>query len=1483
MAARQLKVYLAQFNRQAVENDEISGALASAVGQGSAMLDVPNIKLEPFSARERNAIERAIAHLGKLSGGSADFTDEDVKILREITSVLNNLKLDDPSVFGVFSALIKSREDYVIGFTYQGRTGLAREAIHALEDQPSLLAEFLFHEIYASLHPESDKTDHRRRYESLQRRLFGDQNALKSVFRQIIDDLSGGSDEDLGQRIGPLPKPARDLQDELYRSFRDVNIGERHAETLSKSLVRLQSGSLDRLVSWHVLTTQERDTLEARNLSEDSRIQIAHRFQQVITEYQSHDFTESQINNILNRAPPYPVLLQIQHDTGVSRSALGEILERHADFDLWVYRAHSIVTMIADHVGGVANAWEIVIRQGIERSQTWVHEAKERVDLIKDVLNGPSNAWDLAIEVGKEDAVPMAIQIAVGRAIDDLGGIYALKRAGHLSWDLIQQARRDPTSISPETQKRLLTVLQNLPRKKTPTQADIAKSIQEAIRQYRTAHRLEKRTGVSKHTLAISRENILPSTRQRLVPALREALRRQTPRDLILRFREILSSMEHLSLREIQRRTKLHHRVIETARAWNPEATLPRYSDSTLRQIRRFVGSASRKPQKDDSSADEQIVGSHVKESEIKQIERLIPFEGHEVIGLDTSGAVEAVETACSLFLKERGERLRATLVQLDVPENEIDGVFEMLKHPTRDFHYFKAKFNEMDEEWYYLGNRNALAIDVVKFLRDYQRTATNQDLLQEYIIHEVLHNITQFRRKLGHWSIIKLTQGLFDRPSYDPREGKRTPTPLGVAFRKLIESHLRPFSQADLNFIRKVLDELSGPMDEPGGRADLSYLPAHISKDVDPDSLLERAGKLIERKPELALALDHLIAAFAPQEDEPLRTRDKIRAEYPQLLKRPEVWLAAVRQRELHYMGSPFWEMLAPGSRVLENFFSDEVRRQQQNRQDNPNDLGSMALAGRYGANDLRRIGIRAGESDIENLTDSRLDDILAGIPRGERLQLNNAARRQGVTFTVVEDPAGSYIKRMGSEILLNRARRTLAPQHKVTALIHDIIGHDWETVAQMWGMPADAVPMDVYEVYALCVGELRNIPNLNDRVRHALRVLQSLKRQDRCPSRPNDVLKWPHNQSDSQHVERVVIMLVKSYQAHLQVQGLEEPALLDNRSQWERTAGGIRRIRHGEYHVLDIHNGIISIGTHLGFIRKLAARIEAKKSILRKIDSVIAEQKRMYRYINAGLNTYKKYGLAPSKVNPYIHIFARILEKAETLQNMIDHLKNDIHSLRTDAQRQEMLNSSYDLLAQLAHHAVEILHSNLDQAAAIPGYRSHLLEGIVAAALSATPSVEYQSRIPQGTSVIGDHVSLEDGIRNLAENAVGFATQYAEETGRIPRVRVRTTPSSNSARLAVTDNGPGISSRYLRVNKQTGRQRILDIDVTTRRGNGGTGLGTNLAANAAQDAGGMLKVLSQQGRGSTFIMHLPAIFKSLSAQIPKNRLIRQRLGKAA
>jgi len=121
------------------------------------------------------------------------------------------------------------------------------------------------------------------------------------------------------------------------------------------------------------------------------------------------------------------------------------------------------------------------------------------------------------------------------------------------------------------------------------------------------------------------------------------------------------------------------------------------------------------------------------------------------------------------------------------------------------------------------------------------------------------------------------------------------------------------------------------------------------------------------------------------------------------------------------------------------------------------------------------------------------------------------------------------------------------------------------------------------------------------------------------------------------------------------------------------------------------------------------------------------------------------------------------------------------------------------------------------------------------------------------------GDPDRLRQIFANLVSNAVKF-TAKGMVSARFELA------DAGGLRLAITDTGIGIAQDKIGALFE----KFTQADSSTTRQYGGTGLGLAICRELAQLMGGQISVMSEEGKGSTFIVELPFERGSESAASP-------------
>jgi two-component system sensor histidine kinase VicK len=107
-------------------------------------------------------------------------------------------------------------------------------------------------------------------------------------------------------------------------------------------------------------------------------------------------------------------------------------------------------------------------------------------------------------------------------------------------------------------------------------------------------------------------------------------------------------------------------------------------------------------------------------------------------------------------------------------------------------------------------------------------------------------------------------------------------------------------------------------------------------------------------------------------------------------------------------------------------------------------------------------------------------------------------------------------------------------------------------------------------------------------------------------------------------------------------------------------------------------------------------------------------------------------------------------------------------------------------------------------------------------------------------------DRSKIEQILSHLVDNAI----KYSEDTVSVSMKR-----TEDAVHIAVTDRGIGIYSGDI----PRLFQRFGQIDSTSTRSHGGTGIGLYICKKLVEAHGGQIWVESQLGRGSTFTFSIP------------------------
>lgn len=276
-----------------------------------------------------------------------------------------------------------------------------------------------------------------------------------------------------------------------------------------------------------------------------------------------------------------------------------------------------------------------------------------------------------------------------------------------------------------------------------------------------------------------------------------------------------------------------------------------------------------------------------------------------------------------------------------------------------------------------------------------------------------------------------------------------------------------------------------------------------------------------------------------------------------------------------------------------------------------------------------------------------------------------------------------------------------------------------------------------------------------------------------------------------------------------------------------------------------------------YLGVLRDVSALSESRKSLRNNLERLNKTRRALKR---------KEYELIASQKNVYRARQA----KSEFLANMSHEFRTPMTTILgyTELLRENLYSANQEDLVEIIHkngtHLLQIITDILDISKIEMGDFEILkhecsLETILQVVVSDFLKPAREKGISIFTQIapdvpeqiITDPVRLEQVLWNLLSNAVKFT-----ESGRID-VRVKVCPSPTKEQMVqfeIADTGIGIPTEKLK--------RIFEpfsqVDNSSSRNYGGTGVGLALCKKLVQLLGGHLSVQSKVDQGSLFCVSL-------------------------
>jgi two-component system phosphate regulon sensor histidine kinase PhoR len=226
----------------------------------------------------------------------------------------------------------------------------------------------------------------------------------------------------------------------------------------------------------------------------------------------------------------------------------------------------------------------------------------------------------------------------------------------------------------------------------------------------------------------------------------------------------------------------------------------------------------------------------------------------------------------------------------------------------------------------------------------------------------------------------------------------------------------------------------------------------------------------------------------------------------------------------------------------------------------------------------------------------------------------------------------------------------------------------------------------------------------------------------------------------------------------------------------------------------------------------------------------------------------------------------------RAEFIDNLSHELRTPLTSIRLLTERLSVEMEGLDVPDRVRDrvtsidvetgHLVQMVNELLDLSRIEQGPTTlhlddvpplELLEASVARMRTFADRAEVRLALPVPTGPLppirGDRERLGQLLLNLLHNAVKFSFRGGTVTAAA-------TATGGEVVLSVQDEGIGIA----RADQGRIFERFYKADRSRERSQGGTGLGLSIARHIAEAHGGSIRVESEEGHGSTFLVTLPA-----------------------
>jgi fructose-1,6-bisphosphatase/sedoheptulose 1,7-bisphosphatase-like protein len=358
---------------------------------------------------EGPAIRRALKEIGNIPYGVFFFRNLDAETFAKVWLVLGWIHTHEfPIERAIFTAKVSQAERAARAWT-------------------ELLRDWTFDELRADLWgPQTIKRVLRIQTDPAKAKVRLDNGAVLALGARVVVEgkepappaapAVQGSRSAYAQKSGRLNPVEQEMNDLLVAYLERHGLNSNEADAVANTLVRIPGPTIEVLEQWGVLLPQETGYLHAKTEAGNQGFKqnvlqtpgFAQRIRSLLQDHAS--YTGPQRRVLRQRLIPRQEVQKLQQQ-GIPDWVIFIALQSRFEIIPQATQAQAWVTQNQAAVGGTANAWHIVIRQGLQGAGSFMTQAQAWVTQNQAAVGGTANAWHIVIRQGLEGASAWVIQM----------------------------------------------------------------------------------------------------------------------------------------------------------------------------------------------------------------------------------------------------------------------------------------------------------------------------------------------------------------------------------------------------------------------------------------------------------------------------------------------------------------------------------------------------------------------------------------------------------------------------------------------------------------------------------------------------------------------------------------------------------------------------------------------------------------------------------------------------------------------------------------------------------------------------------------------------------------------------------------------------------------------------------------------------------------------------------------------------------------